>query len=137
MKNASGSNTSDVPHVPKRVHPPPHRTAAAAPVRVSPPHHLTAPAAPEHITAHDRCAFVGDVPRDLDEPHIKRLVEEAGYARPTRALVRASTGSKAGYFAVLYFETMEAATTFKSGGMTWPGGVVAEVRLLCSGILLI
>ena len=133
VKVASGSTTPAVPHVPKRVHPPSHRTAGAAPIRVSPPQHLAAHVAPEHIEEHDRCAFAGDVPRDLDEPHIKRLVEEAGYARPTRALVRASTGKKAGYFALLYFETVEEAMAFKAGKagiFTWPGGIAAEVRLV-------
>ena len=124
VKVASGSTTPDVPHVPKRVHPP----IRASPPQ--PPQHIAAHVAPQHIDEHDRCAFAGDVPRDLDEPHIKRLVEEAGYARPTRALVRASTGKKAGYFALLYFETAEEATAFKAGKLTWPGGIAAEVRLV-------
>ena len=139
VKVASGSTTPAGPHVPKRVYPPSrvsppqHLAAGAAPIRVSPPQHLAAHVAPQHIEEHDRCAFAGDVPRELDEPHIKRLVEEAGYARPTRAIVRASTGKKAGYFALLYFETVEEAVAFKvgkAGNFTWPGGIAAEVRLV-------
>ena len=130
---ALGATKQDVPHVPKRVHPPSHRTDVAAPKRVYPPQHpqhLAAHVAPDRIEEHDRCAFAGDVPQHLDESGIKRLVEEAGYARPTRALVRASTGKKTGYFALLYFETVEAAMAFKAGRFTWPDGVVAEVRLV-------
>ena len=46
---------------------------------------------------------------------VKDLVENAGYERPARALVRASTGDKPGFFALVYFMTEKAAVQIQGG----------------------
>ena len=72
-----------------------------------------------------RCAFLGDVPSGLSEGDVKGIIHSRGYAYPERALIRASTGEKPGFFAMVYFNTPADAERFKKGGLTWPSGVVA------------
>ena len=97
------------------------RIRPIAPAPVAPP-----PVAPSPADSQaGRCAFLGDVPAGWSEGDVKGIIHSRGYAYPERALIRASTGEKPGFFAMVYFNTPADAERFKKGGLTWPSGVVA------------
>ena len=95
---------------------------------VAPPPAVPAPVASSSAnlaSQASRCAFVGDVLPGMSEGEVKDFIPSRGHPYPERALIRASAGERAGFYGMVYFQTVADAESFKNGGLTWPTGVVA------------
>ena len=80
------------------------------------------------MSSADRCAWIGDVPGEFSEINVIQFMAGQGFIID-RALVRHSIGDRPGQFAVLYFRNDADAARFRAlSRITWPNGVVGEVR---------
>ena len=75
-----------------------------------------------------RIRWVGDVPAGFDEPDCIQEIVEYGHPRPEKFMVRESTGSRSGFYAMAYFATAGEAELFMAGGMTWSTGAEPHIK---------
>ena len=68
-----------------------------------------------------RCRWVGEGPASFSESDCIREITEYGHPMPEKVLVRTSTGTLPGSFAMAYFATAGDAELFMAGGMKWSG----------------
>ena len=78
-----------------------------------------------------RQLWFGDVPHDHDEKTCVNDFRFAGLPVPTRFLVRASTGTKHGFYGIAYFVSVQDALTVKAfKRMPWSDGTTGPIGLL-------
>ena len=85
-----------------------------------------------------RCLYVGDVPHHLcDELQLLDWMRSQGLPVPSRCLIRASTGTVHGFFAIMHFPTAElAASLLSHGRVEWPDGTTSPLRPCATCVLV-